>query len=1826
MYRRSALRIGIALTICAALLPLSSVASLVSEAAQGQSQDRKGRPRPGRPEGDLPDLDEIRHQPQIDHEAPPPIPSTMRSKRNEGKPWDGRRVGDPPLQGVLRAHARTRMMTPPPLPDNQFVQNFFTWALLRNPLINETTYWYDQLRVAYGQGQTSLKLAAIELGKTLFESADYAGRNRDAHGYVYDLYKAYLMREPDSGGWATWEGLVSSHGREYVRRGFEESGEFATLIATIVPNGSPSSNAASLITARVDPRNQPGNGMLTRDATWSLPLLSLPGRAGLDLGLVLSYSSQVWTRSDPYIYFDEDNGSPSPGFRLGFPTVQRKAFDAQTARNAYLFITGSGHRVELRQVGTSNIYDAADSSYLRLTENGATLLVYSTDGMKLSFSEINGEYRCVEIKDHNGNYITVSYNTLGQIANITDTLSRVITFNYDVYHNLLSITQPWGAQTHQWATFGWTSHTMHPSTGTLKVVGTADGSVLPLLMQVGLPDGSHYNFEYTNAAQVSVIRRYRADNTQPFYTIYQYEATTTDCPRLSQVRVAAENWTSVNGVPAEVTTYFAVDPDGACRMTAPDNTVYKEYYGTGWQKGLTTLSEVWVGVDKLKWTTTAWTQDNTGVSYETNPRVTETNVYDKSGNRRRTAIDYGNYAQWGLPYLVKDYAGDSTTEIRHTFYDYNLSQEYLDRRIIGLVSAIHQTDVFSWQRKISFSYDDPARLQALPAAATQHDTAYSSSFTARGNVTAVSRWDVTDIVNPAKALTSYTNYYTTGTPKSMTDAVGHPSSITYDDSFSDNVNRNTFAYPTTLTDADGFSSTVKYNFNFGGQTRMQGPPPAGQPQGAIQSITYDSLGRIERTTTENNGAYTRYVYGANYVQSFATVNNVADEAYAIQVFDGAGRVYASAANHPGSTGGYSAQMYIYDLMGRPIKTSNPAEITNAWVPAGDDAAGWLYSQQTYDWKGRPLRTTHPDTTYKEAAYSGCGCAGGEVVTLTDEGTIDAGVAKRRQQRIYSDVLGRTVKTEGLNWQGGTVYSTSVNTYNARDQVTQVRQYAGAEGSGTYQDTTMTYDGYGRLKTKHVPEQLAGVSITWDYNADDTIQKITDGRGAITALSYSTNKRKLVSSVTHTLANSTTISSSFTYDAAGNRMSMNDALGNVEYQYDQRSQLKAEIRTFTGLTNPNAADGKFKLNYDYNLAGALKKLTDSSSMSIVYGYDTAGRINSVTGADNLYAGVTQYASSFSYRAWGALKNFTDGTNHVVARSYNTRLQTSQFAINGTVTQNFDYFADGRIKFLHNLPDGNFDRSFSYDQMGRLVAARAGGAARQDGGAVPYNQSFSYDAFSNLNGRSTTTWNQFSSSDSASYVNNRRNGWEYDNDGRNTGIEDRNYYFDAAGQTSRLEAPMWVSALESYITKVMDSSYDGDGQKVKETTWDYSDYEPAVSRYYLRSTVLRGSIIAEIDGTGQKQVGYVYAGERVLAKQSNNQVSWKHTSPAGTGQYNSVVFGGYARVELDPFGADVTLSPTAPPENPPGPGEISEGHFGGIMDSRFADIFDTDGCVVDGAPESCGVAAAMVTFGTGLSRGMLSTTFNMASFAQSLPLKVASPDQLTLTFNVSGTEGRTTYETVWSDYLNQWVPMTPTAYSGIAPMITSSAFTLSSAVPQKPNRTPLSAEEIAQLENAVKTLLDRDSCARFVAGVLQKLGSELGLMDIIKALKNRGIDRSGAGGFGRRLISKRAAEAEGAVAYGNPQIDINYKIDPTVANVPVFIRNVGLTVLHEIFHVAGSGASHWKMLVAGYAVASEMHLKLGRKPSDTDPTQGTPDPNDPDGVEFDSYLWQTCNNMR
>ena len=94
---------------------------------------------------------------------------------------------------------------------------------------------------------------------------------------------------------------------------------------------------------------------------------------------------------------------------------------------------------------------------------------------------------------------------------------------------------------------------------------------------------------------------------------------------------------------------------------------------------------------------------------------------DAPSNRRRTTIDYGPYVQYGLPYMVTEYAADGVRELRRSYTDYNLAQGYLDRRIIGLVSASHIYDSAAgqWQAKTTYSYDEAGSVQPQATTATE---------------------------------------------------------------------------------------------------------------------------------------------------------------------------------------------------------------------------------------------------------------------------------------------------------------------------------------------------------------------------------------------------------------------------------------------------------------------------------------------------------------------------------------------------------------------------------------------------------------------------------------------------------------------------------------------------------------------------------------------------------------------------------------------------------------------------------------------------------------------------------------------------------------------------------------------------------------------------------------------------------------------------------------------------------------------------------------------------------------------------------------------------
>jgi len=216
-----------------------------------------------------------------------------------------------------------------------------------------------------------------------------------------------------------------------------------------------------------------------------------------------------------------------------------------------------------------------------------------------------------------------------------------------------------------------------------------------------------------------------------------------------------------------------------------------------------------------------------------------------------------------------------------------------------------------------FSYESNQIISPV-----QHDSAYGSSYVAgRANLTSATRHDVT---GQTASVTSKTRYDIAGSPVASLDPLNRTVRTEYTDNFNDASNPGTFAYPTKLIDPAGEYSQVQYRFDIGANVWADSPHPSDRQDRGKETIRlYDSLGRLERQTLVNTGAYTRYVYPTSQIRSetYTTVvdtngNNIgdtADEVYSESLRDGAGRTIQKRTEHPGSTGGWAGSIAEYNV-------------------------------------------------------------------------------------------------------------------------------------------------------------------------------------------------------------------------------------------------------------------------------------------------------------------------------------------------------------------------------------------------------------------------------------------------------------------------------------------------------------------------------------------------------------------------------------------------------------------------------------------------------------------------------------------------------------------------------------------------------------------------------------------------------------------------------------------------------------------------------------------------------------------------------------------------
>lgn len=746
--------------------------------------------------------------------------------------------------------------------------------------------------------------------------------------------------------------------------------------------------------------------------TYSVPILNLPGRNGLDLQLSLFYNSAVWSIDLPNALatFNPDRDFPAYGFRLDFGFLE---FDS--GNRVYVLTESDGRKHRLRP-GTSPVYNSDDSTYIQY--NATTHILTYKNGTQVTYTQWAGAsfanlWNPIRITDTNGNRISIAYNSSNHIASIVDTLNRTIIFNYSNTGFLSSITQ--GAKIY--ASFAWSSVALNYSFAGLSVSapgnttgsGTSNGAAINVISSCTYPNGTGYQFVYGDWGIVNKIQKMSAGTSPSVrdYTSYNYPLASAgallDTPTYNEQTiydgVNTNVWTYAitKNALGVVSSYAVTDPSGT------KTTVTVSASGD-WKDGLP-LSVLSQSENTLLWQVdNAWTSDATT---NFNPRFSSvTTTLKDTGQQSQTQfVSYdsnGNVTQqkefdWGL--VLR-----RTTNLSY----YTTSNHILDR--------VSQTLVYDASNNLilrtDFGYDNYSTvpLTTVSGTANHDDANYSSSFTLRGNLTSVTRY--ANAAAASGAITRTFSYDTLGnlitaqldccTQKSWTFTVNtqysYPETVTRGPSGSTQLSTsatydNTTGLIATSTDENGNQTTYTYNDPIDRITQVL------QPDNIQFNTSYDDISPQAGVTTSTNA------------------NSAAEKI----TYDGQGRVVRQQRLNGVSV--VSTVDSTYDDVNRVVKASNPYDPT--------DSILWNTTQ--LDAMGRTALITPPSGGSFSFSYSG------NSVTASDP--------SGKQRRSFSDALGRLIQVDEPGVSSPTSGSGSV-TVNGVLQVIPATAATHATGSFT----------------------------------------------------------------------------------------------------------------------------------------------------------------------------------------------------------------------------------------------------------------------------------------------------------------------------------------------------------------------------------------------------------------------------------------------------------------------------------------------------------------------------------------------------------------------------------------------------------------------------------------------------------------------------------------------------------------------------------------------------------------------------------------------------------
>jgi RHS repeat-associated protein len=987
----------------------------------------------------------------------------------------------------------------------------------------------------------------------------------------------------------------------------------------------------------------------------------MPGRNGQDLNLTLFYNSAVWMfdQANNVAMFNADRDFPGYGFRLGFGYLE---LDYNSG--AYILTEGDGTKRQLTFT-SGDSFDSSDSSYTTYS-NTTHYLKYKNGTQVLyeQFPTMPGFFRPIRIYDTDGNYILISYvsGKNQEIDHITDTLGRIIQFDYDAGGKLWKIRQ---GTFRTYVTFTWSQWPLNYNFSLSAPGSPTSGTSINVLTGLTYANSTGYSFQYGDWGIVSVIKSLSSNGTVRSAVAYNYPTAATQLsshPTYTQQYVcdrpagtcdasSGATWTfAVAKTNGQVSQSTITDPSGTKTITS--------LYTSGWNAGLVSSTEIRDTSNALlRGTTNTWASDTTTYA---NPRLSRvvTTLGDTNPNRQaKTEFDYtsyGNVSQlreydW---YLVlkrttsTDYLTDSNYILRHI----------LDRPIKVQVRKPDSTVV----ARTDFAYDGTS-FAGVSGATNHDDVYYSSSFRYRGKVTSITRYE-----NAAAGSGGVTRHF-------YYDSVGNLVTAELDCCSQRQwayTSTTQYAYPNSVTSGPtGTQYTISSTYNFATGTVNS----ATDENGKTTSYGYDNIDRVTSVTLPNSVVVSTS-FGDSAATPTVTTSSTANSAVTLTSFDGLGRSIKQQLQN--STTLVSTRDTVYDALNRPTQTSNP------YAP-GETPQNTIYQ---YDALGRQKFVTPPGSAGSyQYDYLG------ERVTITDP----AG----NKKRAYSDALGRLVRVDEPGYGSSTPGTGSV-TVSGSEQLNPGQLYCAlydnesgeciswANGPDQYDFGTIsvTVNGtteqvfYGQGNT---PASIAA-AIAAAFNADP----VSPATGVAGGPTVTFTARQAGSQTNYGL------STQVTWDSTN--------FASASFSVSQSGP------SFTG--GADGGTGTITIEtplitlYAYNELDKLTVVTQGEQTR-TYTYDSMGRLKSVTTPE-----TNNTASSYTYTDFDAVLTRTDPRGVVTTYAYDPLHRLTQISYNvgtsgvpATPTVLFTYgvtATQNNNNRLLTMADGTGSETYQYNTMGHV----------------------------------------------------------------------------------------------------------------------------------------------------------------------------------------------------------------------------------------------------------------------------------------------------------------------------------------------------------------------------------------------------------------------------------------------------------------------------------------------------------------------------------------------